>query len=309
VYLQIPDQNETAPPVRRSTGIFIGPFGLRAGWRWLLFLLLFAAFASELSVAARALGAPIKGDASLLIGGCISAVSVLLPTWIMSRIERRPFWRFGLRPVNYTRNLLIGIAAGLISLSVLIAVLLAVHGLRFGGVGLHGSQPILWALFWLATFVLVAITEELVTRGYPLFALSQGIGFWAAAVLMSVLFGVGHLGNGGEDYIGICAAVLIGLVLAYSLKWTGSLWWAIGFHLAWDWGETFLYGVPDSGRVAGHHLLSAGAVGPAWLSGGSVGPEGSVLVLPIILLLGLSVRFTLRQTPIAELERPLRQNQ
>lgn len=282
--------------------ILRGPFGLRAGWRWLLFLLLFAGFATGLSLIARGLAPGVKGDPTLLIGGCISTLSVLAATWIMSRIEGKPFWSFGLRPVNRTRNLVTGIAAGLLALSLLIGVLVASQGLDFDGLGLHGSQAIIWGLFWIATFVLTATTEELVTRGYSLFALSQGISFWPAAVVMAVLFGAGHLGNKGEDYIGICAAILVGLVLAYSLKWTGSLWWAIGFHLAWDWGETFLYGVPDSGQTVAHHLLTGSAAGPAWLSGGRVGPEGSVLVLPIIFLLGLSIRFTLPHAPVAELQ-------
>src|SRR5581483_4368238 len=98
----------------------------------------------------------------------------------------------------------------------------------FGGLTLHGSQTISWALLWIGGFVLVAITEELLTRGYPLFALSQGIGFWPAAILMALLLGAGHVGNTGEDYVGVSAAILIGVVLAYSLKWTGSLWWAMG---------------------------------------------------------------------------------
>lgn len=201
--MQLPNEN-SGTPSRGGIEIFIGPFGLRAGWRWLLFLLLFAGFATGLSFAARALGAPAEGDPSLLIGGCVSAASVLAATWIMSRIDRKPFWSFGLRPVNRTRNLLVGIAAGFVALSVLAGLLVALHGLHFGGLGLDGSQAMLWALFWVGTFVLVAITEELVTRGYSLFALSQGIGFWPAAVLMSVLFGAGHLGNKGEDYVGIC---------------------------------------------------------------------------------------------------------
>ncbi len=114
--------------------------------------------------------------------------------------------------MNRTRNLLAGIAAGLLSLSLLIAVLTAFHALHFGGLTLHGSQAILWALFWIGCFVLVAITEELVTRGYPLFALSQGMGFWPAAILMAILFGAGHVGNRGEDYVGVSAAILIGVV-------------------------------------------------------------------------------------------------
>ena len=58
---------------------------------------------------------------------------------------------------------------------------------------------------------------------------------------------------------------------------SGNLWMPIGFHLAFDWGETYLYGVPNSGHVLPGHLLSGSSSGAWWLSGGTVGPEGSVL--------------------------------
>src|SRR5581483_6729785 len=56
----------------------------------------------------------------------------------------------------------------------------------------------------------------------------------------------------------------------------------VGFHAAWDWGETYFYSVPDSGQVFPGHLLNSSFHGPRWLSGGSVGPEGSVLLFFVI---------------------------
>ena len=103
----------------------------------------------------------------------------------------------------------------------------------------------------------------------------------------------GHLGNAGETAAGIAAVGVAGLVFAYSLWWTGSLWWAVGMHTAWDWAETCLFGTADSGLRAVGHVLTTHAAGPAWLSGGSTGPEGSVLVLPVLVLAGVVVRVTM----------------
>jgi hypothetical protein len=72
------------------------------------------------------------------------------------------------------------------------------------------------------------------------------------------------------------------------LRRTGNLWFAVGFHAAWDWGETYFYSVPDSGMVARGHLLSSSMQGPLWLSGGSVGPEGSVLCFVVIAVVWLA---------------------
>ena len=110
-------------------------------------------------------------------------------------------------------------------------------------------------------------------------------GFWNAAWLTSTLFGAMHTGNNGENWIGIFAAAFIGFVFCVSIWVTGSAWWAIGCHAAWDWAETYFYGTADSGFVAPGHLLSTSPAGnPLW-SGGADGPEGSLLIIPIVLLL------------------------
>ena len=110
-------------------------------------------------------------------------------------------------------------------------------------------------------------------------------GFWQASWVTSTVFGAGHTGNAGEAWIGIFAAAAIGFVFCVSVKLTGSAWWAIGCHAAWDWGETYFYGTADSGFVAPGHFLTTSARGnPLW-SGGTVGPEGSLMVVGIILLM------------------------
>jgi len=112
-----------------------------------------------------------------------------------------------------------------------------------------------------------------------------GGGFWQAAWVTSTLFGYIHTGNNGENWIGIFAAAGIGFVFCVSIWATGSAWWAIGCHAAWDWGETYFYGAADSGNVATGHYLTTNPVGNPFWSGGADGPEGSVLILGIILLL------------------------
>jgi membrane protease YdiL (CAAX protease family) len=110
-------------------------------------------------------------------------------------------------------------------------------------------------------------------------------GFWQAAWVTSTLFGFIHTSNNGENWIGIFAAALIGFVFCVSVWVTGSAWWAIGCHAAWDWAETYFYGTADSGMVAKGHYLTTTPAGNVLWSGGADGPEGSLLVLGVILLL------------------------
>jgi hypothetical protein len=114
---------------------------------------------------------------------------------------------------------------------------------------------------------------------------TKGGTFWQAAWATSTFFGFIHTGNNGENWIGIFAAAAIGFVFCVSVQVTGSAWWAIGCHAAWDWAETYFYGTADSGMVAQGHYLSTTPAGNVLWSGGTDGPEGSLLVLGVILLL------------------------
>jgi len=163
--------------------------------------------------------------------------------------------------------------------------------------------------FWWALGVIALICGELLWRGkgngiwgvYIIAALglipcallhlkhAAGSGFWQAAWVTSTLFGFIHTGNNGENWIGIFAAAFIGFAFCVSVWATGSAWWAIGCHAAWDWGETYFYGAADSGNVATGHYLTTTPAGSALWSGGTDGPEGSVLVIGIVLLLIVAI--------------------
>ena len=163
--------------------------------------------------------------------------------------------------------------------------------------------------FWWALGIIAVICGDLLLRskgngvwgvyGFALLGLppclllhlkkAEGSGFWQAAWVTSTLFGFIHTGNNGENWIGIFTAAFIGFVFCVSVRVTGSAWWAIGCHAAWDWAETYFYGTADSGLVAPGHYLTTTTAGNVLWSGGTDGPEGSLLVLPIILLLLLAI--------------------
>ena len=289
------------PP--RSVKVFIGPYGLRAGWRFFLFAMLAAivivALSAATTVAARAVGRYTEQ----VLNNWVGFLATIAAMWVMGRVEARPVWNYGFSAPHRARNLLTGAATGFLGLSALMGLLVASGAYRFDGAELQGGDILRWGAYWALLFTGVALSEECLVRSYALFSISQGIGFWPAAAILSIAFGAGHLGNSGEEWIGIVNAMLAGMVFAYTVKWTGSLWWAIGCHLTWDWGESFFYGVADSGSKAHHHFLASIPDGPAWLSGGTVGPEGSVLAAAVLLSLALAARFTAPRWANPALER------
>ena len=117
------------------------------------------------------------------------------------------------------------------------------YAFQFGHVVLHGARLWRFAAFWAVMFLLVGFAEEFLFRGYTLFTLARGIRFWPAAIILSSTFGLIHLRNGGEQWAGALAAAAIGFFFCFTLRRTGSLWFAVGFHAAWDWSETFFYSV------------------------------------------------------------------
>ena len=182
-------------------------------------------------------------------------------------------------------------------LSVLMGLMAASRAFSFGGRALTGGDAIRYGLLYLAGFILVAFFEEFSFRGYMQATLASGMGFWPAAVLLAVMFGALHLGNKGEAKFGAMMAGAFGLLAAFTLWRTGNLWFAIGMHGAWDWGESFFYGVPDSGVVLKGHLMNASFHGPVWLTGGTVGPEGSVLVAAVLVLAAIGIHYIFPKRP------------
>jgi membrane protease YdiL (CAAX protease family) len=298
----LPPEPSTPPPARHT--VFRGPNGIRAGWRVLIFLALVAAVALAITIPFAILSI-LKGagrsrtafQASGLtpIGLSITEGSIFLCTaiaaLIMARIEHREFGTYGL-PLRsaFRKDFWIGIVVGFSAISTSLFGIFALHGFRLTGLAIHGRTIFSAMAAWGATFILVGLAEEFAFRGYLQFTLTTGIGFWPSAILLSALFGLAHAGNPGESKAGLFSVLLFGLLFCLFLRRTGNLWWAVGFHAGWDWGQTFFYGVADSGIAPYHNLLNSAFTGPCWLTGGTVGPEASIFT-PVVLVL-VAVLFT-----------------
>jgi membrane protease YdiL (CAAX protease family) len=270
------------PPTRRFLleSIFLGPNGVRAGWRAALFVALFLLFVSLGGSALRLLRLSVPGPITPSVLGAqetLAALCAIAAALIMARLEQRRFGDYGM-PVTqaFGKNFSLGAVWGIAAITALMLVIRAFGGYSFGMVDLSPSGVVRYALEWGAVFCLVAIFEEFFFRGYLQFTLSSGMGFWPAALLLSVAFGAVHIRNPGEGPVGALSVFVIGMFLCFTLRRTGTLWFAIGFHAAYDYGESYLYSVPDSGIVMPGHLLASSFHGPAWLTGGTVGPEGSI---------------------------------
>ena len=283
------------PPEGLASTIFVGPDGLRSGWSLLLYLAFCMLIGYPLEILLL-LGTGLRRDSyspqSVALGELVSFASVYTAALVMARLERRPAEMYGLPPRQvFRRSFWQGILLGLCEVSLLVGLIAAFGGYSFGSLALQGTARVGWGLLWAIAFVLVGLSEEFMFRGYAQYTLARGIGFWPAAVCLSFVFGAVHLRNPGEGIVGGLNVAVTGLVFAFALRRTGNLWLAVGWHAAFDFGETFLFSVPDSGFVFDDHLSNAALHGPAWLTGGTVGPEGSVFGFLTMGIAALAVHF------------------
>jgi hypothetical protein len=262
--------------------VFLGPDGLKAGWGFAFYVGMYYVlqFFVLRWAGAVGLGDGLWSTMLLEFGLFLAAV---VPALLLGTVERRSWGGYGLPGRQAFGKLFwLGAVWGFASISLLLALMYGLRVFQLGQLALHGARIARFAAFWAVMFLLVGFFEEFLLRGYLQFTLTRAIGFWPAAVLLSCAFGLIHIRNDGEQWPGLLAAAVIGLFFCLTLRRTGNLWFAVGFHAAWDWGETFVYSTPDSGTVYPGHLLKSAFHGPVWLTGGKVGPEGSLLCFVVI---------------------------
>jgi uncharacterized protein len=339
--------------VRGRNGGFLEPFfdestgRLRAPWRllaqYLTYKILVPLFANLLAVAWLMSGSRRKSgssgglDASVLsgspalplIGGVAGLVGVLLSVWLAGRLlDRRPFADFGFRlDGGWWLDLLFGMALGALLMTAVFLVELGLGWVTITG-ALETFMP--GAPFWLAmlvpatVFLCVGIYEELLSRGYQLRNVAEGLNFpgvgprnavllaWA---LSSAFFGYLHATNPNATPLSTFHVALAGLMLGFGYVLTGELAIPIGLHVAWNFFQGAVFGFPVSGlRIGGASFLTLDQGGPDLWTGGPFGPEGGLLgpaaMAAGILLTALWVRLRRGEvavhTPIAEGPKPAR---
>ena len=227
-------------------------------------------------------GQPIP--APLLFAGELFQLGpILLAMWVMARREGRTFADYGFPWRRlFAAPLWAGALAGIAAIAIVVGAMIVSGTAHIAGFATTGGAALLSAAMWALTFLAVGLSEELFFRGYPQFTLGAGFGYWPAAVAISLLFGVLHSFNPGESIVGKSEVVVFGLFMCAALRRFGDLRWLIGFHAAWDWGQTGLFGVGDSGVVGVGALLHTEVAGPSFLSGGSAGPEATIFT-PVML--------------------------
>lgn len=238
-------------------------------------------------------GGPASG---LLAHAALLLALVIIPTAISLRLWKDPFPNAGWSRAHGRRLTALGLATGAGLMTLIVFILWAAGAWSGSFMAISFAQTIGMILLSAALWLVQSAHEEGLYRGYAFVQLSRALSFWIAAVLLSLWFGRVHVGQPGATWFSVVAAALLGLVLAYSFLRTGSLWFAWGFHAAWNFTQSFVFGLNNSGGQTPASLLTSQLEGPPLLTGGSAGPEGSLLCLLAIAALTTIVHFGLPRT-------------
>lgn len=209
---------------------------------------------------------------SLIVGPAMGVLVLWLYAWFVRRLEGRPVVELGHPRVS---RLVVGALGGLALATVTIGIIALLGGYQITGTGTAAG-----ALTVVGMMCAIAVTEEVLFRGVILQLLERAFGTWIALAGSGVLFGLVHLLNPGATVWGAVAiAVEAGLMLGAALVATRSLWLPIGLHLGWNVAIVALFGTVSSGSDAQGSLVDAVTQGPLWLTGGTFGPEASLVAV------------------------------
>jgi len=279
---------------RQSAQRFLLNTKMGAVCRLLIFIAIFVALSfvliSTLFRIVSAFGYEVPDTlnvADFLIADGGTFVSVLFATYVMSRIEGRSFAEYGIR-FGLGRRFWIGFLWGTLAPSAVGLLIYAFHGYSLGSVALQGPQIVGYAAAWLIACMVLGWAEECLFRGYPQFTLMTALGFWPSVLFMSFGFGALHyFTKPYERWTDFLSTGLLGLFVCLTLRRTGDLRFAIGFHAAFDYANFFLISGKNGGQFASGRLFNAVFAGPDWLTGGQLGPEASLMVFPVLAALFL----------------------
>lgn len=268
--------------------------------RPLLRALLYAVLAFWALSADEFLGPPLQRAATALHASGLSAgrvtffaavnlLTALLLTWVFGRYEGRRVDDYGL-PLSraFGARFGEGFAIGVMNAALVAAAMIACGGMTVHGLAVAGATIVSATLAWLLACLLVGIAEEYLFRGYLLQTLAQSVGFWPATFLIALWFGADHFFfKPGENLGDLVSLVAIAVWLGYSVRKTGTLWLAVGYHAAFDFMQLFVIGTKNGGSTPVDHLLNTSFQGPAWVTGGELGTEASFFIYPSTALLFL----------------------
>jgi membrane protease YdiL (CAAX protease family) len=205
----------------------------------------------------------------------------ILMVWIFRKfIDRKTLLSLGFEFKAYRNDLFAGMGWGFVLILIGFLVLwisgmLKVAGTQFNFVSIF---------FYIIMFIIVALNEEILMRGYVLINLMDSMNKYVALILSSVLFSIMHLMNANMSLLPAINLFLAGILLGIYFIHKGNLWFPIGMHFTWNFFQGPIFGFEVSGLITDSIIVQEIA-GHELLTGGEFGFEGSLIATVAMIIL------------------------
>ncbi|MDP3058816.1 MAG: type II CAAX endopeptidase family protein [bacterium] len=196
-------------------------------------------------------------------------------------------WRAGIA------NLLWGSLLGITLVSLGVALLFLLGFASWRGLVIAGNPALAWGIGVL-TFAMVAVGEEIFSRGYAVKTLMPHFGVNGSILLSALLFSALHIANPYVSWLPMLNVFLMGLLLGWTFWRTGSLWFSIGLHWTWNIAQGIIFSLRVSGLET-PGIMHVAVDGPTIITGGNFGIEGGIIVTGLILIGFLAVEMYSRR--------------
>ena len=248
----------------------------------------------------------LKSDLGTTAGLYFSFAGIWLVLFLNALIRKnRPLFKaYGTGcKGNNAVNLLIGLLIGI-----------GMNGAAILMAWMHGDirmyfdkfEPVPFIILFIAVFVQSA-AEEMVCRGfiYQRVLRTYRNRFWLAVIINSVFFGMIHLGNNGISAMAVVDLVVTGLLFSAMVYYFDSLWMAMAAHAGWNFTQSILAGLPNSGIVVPYSVfrLDAASARDSFFYNVAFGVEGTVPAIAIqavvlVALVAIGIKLGGRPTDI-----------
>lgn len=242
---------------------------------------------------------PVVESMMLLLSTLTNIVAVVI---MYVLFERKRGLQMGWRQHRFGQAAYEGSLWGICFITVSFVAIRLLGGIRV--VGVCFSADVLYSLlFAFLLFALVAVSEELLCRGYWQGLIRRYFGAVPAIGVSSVLFAALHLMNSNvlQSPIPFINIVLAGVLLGVCREITNGLWVPIGIYFTWNLFQGNIYGFAVSGLQTERSLLQIETVGHHLISGGHFGAEGSLVTAILLIIFTIAMIRRFENSPTAEM--------
>jgi uncharacterized protein len=269
---------------------------IRAGWRMGIFTMVLAGTTLVFGIPTRWIMTHIPIVPQFVAGESVFYGALLLSTWLVAKyLERRP--PFPSVGFSVNDNIMRELGQGvLIGGGMMTIIFVTEYGLGMVTMSFKSLTLLeLSRLFGASVFIFVmgAAGEELLFRGYLFQTMVEGAGKIIAVVAFALFFGYAHLKNPNVTTFSLINVGLAGVWLSIAYFKTRTLWFPIGLHFSWNFLQNHVFSFPVSGlQFEKFQLGTLVQSGPAWLTGGSFGPEGGALTTVMLVCSGTFIYYS-----------------